>query len=759
MFHRRLGLLGAGAVIATLGLSVQLSWLTVVHGAEHRAAAEKRLDLITILPTERGRILDRQGRLLAVDRPSYDVAVDYQAITGAWALKQAADEARKANHASWDAMSPLARELEVERHVPQFEARIEEVWQAVMHLGGLDRSELNRRLDAIKAEVEATAAVVWARQLRHEIRFAKGAEEEFQPRPIREQRQAHVILARVEDRVAFAFRRLADDLPGVVEVIDSHRRSYPWHTVEVTLDRTTLPRPLRSASDQTITIRGVADHLLGSMRDEVWAEDIKRRPFEDPATGTLDLGGYRVGDAVGSRGLERIFEDHLRGLRGIIRERLDTGDTLRKAAQRGNDLNLALDIALQARVQAILSSEYGLTRVHPWQPGWDGAGRQLPGVLPLGTPLNAAAVVLDIQTGEILAMVTRPTIAEGLALDPGCREGHQLWSNRPVEAIYPPGSIIKPLVLSAAVSEGAHDLNGAIECRGHFLPEREDRLRCWIFRPPLYAVHGELRAEEAVARSCNIFFYTLADELGMERVVNWYTRFGLGSPIDIGLGLPVPEDRLETWRGRLPDLDRIVTLGQSFGSLRFATVSMGIGQGPVTWTPLHATAAYAAIARGGAVRPPKLVRNDPRALEAGPPDAPEDIPLDEALVEAALEGLRQAVSEEHGSGHHIRYRNGDTEPIMNVPGVTVWAKTGTAQAPPLGTDHDCDGQMDEALDSPAHAWFVGLVGPSEPEPAAPRYAITVVVEYGGSGGRTAGPVANEIVRALVAERYLPEPTP
>jgi penicillin-binding protein 2 len=117
------------------------------------------------------------------------------------------------------------------------------------------------------------------------------------------------------------------------------------------------------------------------------------------------------------------------------------------------------------------------------------------------------------------------------------------------------------------------------------------------------------------------------------------------------------------------------------------------------------------------------------------------------------------VSEEHGSGHHIRYRNGETEPIMNVPGVTVWAKTGTAQAPPLAADHDCDGQVDEALDNPAHAWFVGLVGPSEPKPAAPRYAITVVVEYGGSGGRTAGPVANEIVRALVAERYLPEPTP
>ena len=106
------------------------------------------------------------------------------------------------------------------------------------------------------------------------------------------------------------------------------------------------------------------------------------------------------------------------------------------------------------------------------------------------------------------------------------------------------------------------------------------------------------------------------------------------------------------------------------------------------------------------------------------------------------------MAEQYGTGHHIRYPDGSVEPIINARGVTVWAKTGTAQAP--APDLDCDGKPDP-IPQASHAWFVGLVGPSQP-----THAIAVVVEYGGSGGRTAGPIANEIIRALQAEGYLPE---
>ena len=573
----------------------------------------------------------------------------------------------------------------------------------------------------------------------------------------------------LHDEQAFAFRRLGERFKGAIEVENSHRRVYPWSTAVVTLDRSSLPKAVRSEEPITISVNGVADHILGTMRDETWAADIRRRPFKDRNGLIVDLGGYRIGDAVGSRGLERFYEDHLRGHRGLIRQRLDTGQTLRQPSEQGRDLHLTLDIALQARIQAILSPQFGLAVARQWQAGWTATGTPGRTILPEGQLLASAAVVLDIQTAEILALVSTPTVASGRELPEPCRNAYRPLVNRAAEAIYPPGSIIKPLVLAAAVTEGALGLIEPIQCTGHFLPDRKDRLRCWVYRAPKYNVHGALEARAAIAQSCNIFFYSLADRLGPERLVSWYRRFGLGTPIDIGLAPPLDERAIGRWLGRLPDFQQTSRIAERFGSMRFATISMGIGQGPVTWTPLHAANAYAQIARGGIARRVTLVINDPRGdSHAGPQRMTREEPeLDERLVETILEGLRLSVSQEQGTGHHIRYTSGAIEKIIKVTGVTVWAKTGTAQAPPLPIDIACDGVAHESSVEPAHAWFVGLVGkedePPRPEEppgqGRPQYAIAVVVENGGSGGRTAGPIANEIIRALMAEGYLPETDP
>ena len=190
------------------------------------------------------------------------------------------------------------------------------------------------------------------------------------------------------------------------------------------------------------------------------------------------------------------------------------------------------------------------------------------------------------------------------------------------------------------------------------------------------------------------------------------------------------------------------------GELRFASIIMGIGQGPVTWTPMHAANAYATLARGGIVRDPTLVRD--RAPRMVPPR--DDLSLNENLVATVLEGMRRSVSEPIGTGHHITYPDGAREPVINTPGVTVWAKTGTAQATPAGFDLDCDGVEDAHPENPTHAWFLGFVGPGAAETAQPRYVVVVMVEYGGSGGRTSGPIANEIIRALQARGYLVDDT-
>jgi penicillin-binding protein 2 len=186
-------------------------------------------------------------------------------------------------------------------------------------------------------------------------------------------------------------------------------------------------------------------------------------------------------------------------------------------------------------------------------------------------------------------------------------------------------------------------------------------------------------------------------------------------------------------------------------------VSLGIGQGEIAWTPVHAANAYAMLARGGAVRDATLVADDALRTRSA---RRADVAVDPAAVGEALAGLRDAVSEPYGTGHHVAHEDGAWEPVFNAEGVTIFGKTGTAEAPPLRlADTNGDGRIDgadEGIRDLDHAWFVGLVG-AEGE-RRPRYAIAVVVEYGGSGGRTAGPVANQIVRALQAEGYLPDPS-
>lgn len=740
MFHRRLVLLMVVCVVLILGMSGQMVRLSVVESADRRASAESKLEERTFLPTTRGRILDRKDRVLALDKASSDIAVEYDVITGVWPRDQAVSQTKKeVGRARWSAMSPEERQKAVSAHVPEWQAKVDRMWAEVCRVGGISPSELQKRIDRIKQDVQNKAADIWARQLKEEREKYGIPEDEdyddFKARPIREQVMPHVILPRVSDDIAYAFKRFDQQNPGMLEVIDSRKREYPWSGADVRLSRNSLPRPIRNDAPVSIRVTGVADHILGAMRDEVWAEDVERRPFLNSKTlKVADLGGYREGDVVGSRGIEKVFEDTLRGLRGQVNTRKDTGLKNRIEPAPGKDLQLTIDIMLQARIQAIMTPEYGLAKVQPWQ---HNEGKDLPP----GTPLNAAAVVLDVQTGEILAMVSMPTFAMGQMMSPEQQKIDQPVVNRAVEAVYPPGSIIKPLVLSAAVTEGVHNLDSSITCTGHYFENNLKIARCWIFRDKYGMVgHGPLQAAEALARSCNMFFFTLADRLGMERLCNWYRRFGLGGVLDIGLSYESKGDDGKVTvvgesAGDVPGEKEFAAM-KAKGEGKFSQIIMGIGQGPVTWTPLQAANAFATLARGGVIRDATLLMSDPRGTR---PQRAADLHLSKHLVDVALEGLRESVMERFGTGNHFGYDDKSEEVIINAQGVQVWAKTGTAQS-----------DVKKLRD---HSWFVGLVGPKDA--TRPMQAIAVIVENGGSGGRTAGPIANQIIRALQAEGYLP----
>ena len=171
---------------------------------------------------------------------------------------------------------------------------------------------------------------------------------------------------------------------------------------------------------------------------------------------------------------------------------------------------------------------------------------------------------------------------------------------------------------------------------------------------------------------------------------------------------------------------------------------MGIGQGPVSWTPLHAANAYATLARGGVRINPRLIVGQAR------PEA-VDLGLDQSAVAEALDGLSRAVNDHEGTGNHLTIEGTGEEPIFNTPGVKIWGKTGTAAASPLlGADPDGEGpDPKQILAAGDHSWFVIMVGRDRP-----RYVISVVTDFGGSGGKVSGPIANQIIWALIGEGYL-----
>lgn len=804
MYHRRLLLLAGASSLALVPLTLRLGELTIVRSTDLRAAAEERLVRVRQTPTTRGTITDRKGRILAQDRPSYDIAVHYGVITGQWAQQRAGRAARRSVGARWLELSPAERRELEEIYRAAYEQHLDRAWDELSIAAGVSRTRIDEERAAIIAEVtrrrDRYAERLVAREM--EAIRAQGREptieevEDSRRRAakatISEQDAIHALLRGVSDEAGFACQALEDEevpldvagtadaelassdlverIPGL-RVLDAGEREYPYESVQVPLDRSTFPGPLRFAPGEqpdeadgetageaakrtplNIRVDGLAMHVLGRLRERVHAEDAAARTAAlnaDPALRAVayegagvDRGSYRELDRVGDMGVESSQEPLLRGLRGVQVVRMDTGERRAVPARTGRDVRLTIDALLQARVQAVMSPEAGLAVVQPWH-GQEGPTQQM------GEALNSAAVVLDIDTGDILAMASMPSFTHRQAREePESVFGDPTrlaYLNRAISKPYQPGSIVKPLILVGAVQRGNYNLSQRIECSGHLFEGRPNEFRCWIYKrfsTTHTAQFGhDLSSEEAIMASCNIFFFTLGRRLGLEGVTEVYREFGVGETFNLGL-FDSRRENVE-YPGELGSADgKPLGLGDA--------IQMGIGQGPVAWTPLHAADAYATLARPGGVRvAPRLIMGATGPTLA-PRREPRDLGLDPSAQAAALEGLRLAVSDERGTGHHLSF-DGVRENIFNAPGVTIWGKTGTATASPVYADPDGpDGpQQSQLIAEGDHSWFVVLVGRGRPQ-----YAISVVVDFGGSGGKVSGPIANQIIHALIAEGYL-----
>jgi cell division protein FtsI/penicillin-binding protein 2 len=785
-FARRLLLLGAVSGLAFTVLGAQALRLGVGRRDDAIRQVEERLVRTVWTHAVRGDIVDRRGRVLATDRPSYSVAFPFAVINGDWADAEGTRAARRAAGRRWLDLSPAERDELVGAHVGLMRVHLEGVWDRLAMSAGVSRAEVDVQRDRVIRMVEARQAAVTRARYDREVlaAYESGSVPTEEQRrailrraegPIAERRGSHVLISGIGDDAAFRLRVMEGDeielaappafasilgedakasggaiavqrMPGM-SVRDRGDRDYPLSRVDVEVPRTGLPGPLRSDEPARVTVDGVAGHVLGRMRARVYSEDqaardawLTRMATSSPALAArvrtpsgVDRGEYREGDLVGEAGIERSQESELRGLRGLRSVRIDTGATTEVAAEQGRTVALTIDAMLQARVQAIMSPEFGLARVQPWHQ--QESLTQQPGDV-----LNGAAVVLDVDSGDVLAMVSLPSFTleelrddpEALVGDSAALRVSQPMVNRAVSKPYQPGSVVKPLILLGAEGRGNYALDQRIECTGHLIPNRPDMFRCWIFKryntTHMSQLGHALLADEAISVSCNIFFYTLGRRLGPEGIVATYRSFGVGEPLDLGVDL--------VYAGALGSEGDVSGIGSGDAA------QMGIGQGPVAWTPLHAADAYATLARGGIRITPRLLRDAPRG-------EPRDIGASRGAVDMALRGLWLAVNDTNGTGHALT-ADGVREPIFNVPGVKVWGKTGTAHASPIVGDPDGEGPAaGQILEQGDHSWFVVLAGRDRP-----THAIAVVTDFGGSGGKVSGPIANEIVRALVDEGYI-----
>lgn len=823
MFHRRLLLLAGGVVLLVGALAAKTIHLTTgaVHGAS-RGALEERLRLTTQIPTRRGAIFDRKGRLLAEDRPGWDVHVHFSVFSGDWAFDQAAAAARHAyGRTIWKGMTLAEKQVAAEPFEAKYLLQVRGMWTTLSEIAGLPPAVIERREHAVVERVgKLTAnASAYARRRRME-RLNKDREDvSFTETytPAAEELQTHAILydltpeqlARVyvfADRAkleqdaweqALTQARQAGDPPppdtrayGIWMSVTPKRvnkRSYPWETHTVMLDRSTLPGLLRRDSPVEVEVQGVARRVVGWMGriqrdDALWESRPYRRTIElteqevaagvQPPPAEIDLGGYQADDLTGRRGVELSMESILRGTRGRTVRQRHTGQETTEPPTPGRDVALTLDVQLQARIQALMSHDpqVGLMISRDWH--------HAP-VKPKGTEpgdlLNGAAVVMDIDNGEVLAAVSVPglSLADIRDASRGTFSNHRdaPYRFRPLEGIYDPGSTNKPLIAAAAITDGILAPDEKLDLTQGKLWKNSNSFRDWIYRSANgFATFGHMDVAQAITVSSNVFFGQLAQRWGTSnfgygRVPWWLSQFGMGRRAGCGLkesaGVLIRPDQLEA----LPDT-------QPESTAAYLT----IGEAGLSTTPLQVAAAHATLARGGLYIPPTLVSD---ASRPGPPRETWQLNLSPAARGRALKGMDRSANfkgvdgRDRGTTYLIRPQGND-ERVFNCPGVHVYAKSGTAQAEPQRAVHQggaFDGRpiskayphpetgatVGQVLREGNHAWVVALVRPEDE--SEPTHVVVVVVEYGGSGGSVAGPIVNQIIHALRHEGYLGELPP
>jgi penicillin-binding protein 2 len=609
IFTRRALLVGGTQAALLAALSGRLYYLQVVRSDQYRMLADENRISLRLLAPRRGKILDRDGRVLATNQQNYRVLIIPEQT------KLGDEEIDVALARTLDALEPL---------IPISDRQRDRIVR-----------EVSRKRNFVPVTVVEN--LTW---------------EEF---------------SRVNVR--------SPDLPGVLSDV-GETRYYPQG-------------------------KSLA-HLVGYVA--LVSED------DDTDDPLLTLPGFRIGRT----GVERLSDLSLRGKAGASHVEVNAHGRVireleRREGQPGSNLVLTLDSELQKKATERLGNE------------------------------SAAAVVMDIWSGDILVMASTPgfdpnAFNYGLTQDEWDRlvmDTRKPLTNKALSGQYPPGSAFKMIVSLAALEAGIVNPGHRVFCRGE-VELGNQTFHCWK-----RGGHGNMTMTSATEQSCDVYFYDVSRRTGIDKISEMAKRFGLGTPVDFGLGIERS--------GLMPSREwKLARTGERWQVGE--TLITGIGQGFVLTTPAQLALMTAQIANGGLRVTPQLIK-------------PAD-PVEETRVDGGLDLEPGQDSRSLGiSASAMAVIHGGMDAVMNNPRGTAYrsritqagfemaGKTGTSQVRRITeADREADRSIAETPWAERdHAVFVGYAPVS-----APRYAISVVVEHGGGGASMAAPIAHDIM--LKAQR-------
>jgi len=441
-----------------------------------------------------------------------------------------------------------------------------------------------------------------------------------------------------------------------------------------------------------------AAHVLGYIRE------ITNKQLENP-----DFAGYRYGDLVGQYGVEAKLERLLQGQRGVQYVIVDAkgnriGESSFQREQPGNNVTLTLDLAVQKAADDALKDKKG------------------------------AIVAMDPNTGEILALSSAPRFDPNMfASELSASAWNDLvggperrMSDRALQGTFPPGSIFKIFMSIAAISEGVVGLSEHFNCPG-YLNFGGRNFKCHKKEG-----HGSVDHYDALVQSCDVFYYSVGNRLGVDRIHQYASLFGFGEKSGIDLleesqGL-IPSTAWKKKAFKKPEMQKWYP-GE--------TLSVAIGQGAVTTTPIQIVRGVSAVVNGGKLLTPFVVKrvesHDGRVLEQfDQSQHSKKLDVSDKILEIVKKDMVGVVNDPRGTGKKSKVRED-----LNI---TVGGKTGTAQVVSL----ELTGKHHAFND---HAWFVGYAPAEKPE-----VVVVALVENGGHGGATSAPLVKSVFEAFFDSR-------